>query len=465
MAVILRTIVPMLRTLSQPIVFCDVETTGAKAGFSRITEIACIRYENGAETDRFVSLINPESPIPYNIQMITGITPGLVEGAPVFSEVADRIEEIFDGAIFCAHNVRFDYNFITAEMTRAGYDFAAPKLCTVQLSRRLFPGVRGHGLSKIIERFAFTCDDRHRALGDTEVLVQFAKHVDQTFDAETVEAALKGLSTNVTLPPNTKSDLLIDIPHSPGVYLFYDENDSLLYVGKSVNIYKRILSHFSNATHDRKARAIWDQTHHIETRVTASELGALLLEVHLIKTLQPTYNRRSRKTKKLWCLKRSINSDGYITFEIVSYDNLAEETLDTIYGIFKNRKQAKDSLSKLVKEHSFCPKLLGIESGAGACFSYQLGICSGACVGAIDPTVYNIKLEQAFAKRKLRNWPYQGVKELRYDNRQNGATELYTVDNWMLQTAELYIDDEPREFLPETTTFDYEMYKILIKYL
>jgi len=453
----------MLNTLSQPIVFCDVETTGGNAKFNRITEIACIRYEDGVEVDRFVSLINPETPIPYHIQRITGIDNAMVEDAPFFSAVADRVEELFSGAIFCAHNVRFDYNFIGAEMARAGLELHSPKLCTVQLSRALYPKMKGHSLSKIIERFDFVCDARHRALGDTEVLVQFARHLEKTFDTDTLSAVLKRHSTNVTLPPNVKGSLLAEIPHEPGVYFFFGKNDELLYVGKSINIYKRLLSHFSNANHNSRAAEIWNETYRIETKTTASDLGASLLELQYIKNLKPMMNRRSRKTKRLWGVFEKVSDSKYTELKLEGFSDLDQER--KTYGIFKTKQQAVNILQTFVKEKGLCPHLLGIESGKGACFSHQLGICKGACIGKVDSTIYNILLEQAFTARKVRVWPYKEAKELSFTNPLNNKTERYVIEDWLLQSATLYSDNDIEDFLEPQTTFDYEMYKVLAPYL
>lgn len=454
----------MLSVLSQPIVFCDVETTGGNGRLHRITEIACIRYEDGMEVDRFVSLVNPESPIPFNIQMITGITPALVAGAPTFGQIASALETILEGAIFCAHNVRFDYSFIEAEFARAGYTFKMPKLCTVQISRSLYPTHRGHGLSQIIERFSFTCDARHRALGDTLVLVQFAKHLDTTFTVEKLALALKKHSTNITLPPNAKSSLLRDVPHEPGVYFFYGKNDELLYVGKSVNIYTRLLSHFSNANHNTRSANIWNETYRIDTKTTASDLGASLLELQYIKNLQPVYNRRSRKTRKMWGLFKEAGAEGYHTLHLRPFTDLALDTKDNVYSIFKTKMQAVSAVQGIVKEKGLCPILLGIESGKGPCFSHQLEICQGACVGKMAPVVYNILLEQAFVSRKVRTWPYPGAKTITHHNPKNNKTEEYVIYNWLLTDATLLAENEIEDFLAPQTTFDYEMYKVLAKY-
>lgn len=455
----------MLSLLNKPIVFCDVETTGGNAHLNRVTEIACIRYENGLEVSRFVSLINPECAISFNIQMITGITPNMVESAPTFAEIVSELEKIFNGAIFCAHNVRFDYNFIEAEFARVNYEFRMPKLCTVQLSRNLYPNVRGHGLSNIIERFSFTCNARHRALGDAEVLTQFAQHLERNFTPEVITAALEKHTTNVTLPPNVKSSLLTDIPHEPGVYFFYGEHDALLYVGKSINIYKRLLSHFSNANHNSRSASIWNETYRIETKTTASDLGASLLELQYIINLQPAYNRRSRKTRKLWGLFKKTGESNYHTLSVKPFTDLEINSSEPVYGIFKTKQKAVEAIQGIVKEKGLCPILLGIESGRGACFSHQLEICKGACVGKVDPAIFNILLEQAFVSRKVRTWPHSGPKMITHTNTVNHKTEEYVIDEWRLTGASLYCEDYKEDFLAPQTTFDYEMYKVLAKYL
>jgi DNA polymerase III subunit epsilon len=153
-------------------VLLDLETTGATPLKDRITEIALIRFKEGVEVDRWQTLVNPQTNIPDFIQSLTGITNEMVKDAPTFEKVAGELLDYLDGAVMCAHNVRFDHGFLKAEFRRIGITLKQRVLCTVKLSRKLYPQYKSHGLSAIIERHDLICHDRHRAMGDVEVMVQ-----------------------------------------------------------------------------------------------------------------------------------------------------------------------------------------------------------------------------------------------------------------------------------------------------
>lgn len=456
----------MIKSYPKPLVFCDVETTGHSAKFGKITEIACIRYENGKEVDRLVTLLDPQVDIPYSIEMITGISNDLVRGSPYFHEIAEKVDEIFEGATLVAHNARFDFGFIQSEMERCGLTFNPEYICTARLSRNLFKQYRSHNLSVIIDRFNFKCEARHRALGDTLVLVQFAKYLDKEVEKEKLLKALgqKGL---MYLPPNIDEKMLKDIPSSPGVYSFYGKNGELLYVGKSVNLKSRIVSHFSSSLNDPKEKKMWEELHDISYIETASDLGASLLELYLIKKESPIFNRLSRKIKSLWYLKKYINEKGYISFKLDKTENLNDIDMKDIYGVYRTKRQAIEAMEKLVKSHKFCPRLLGIEKGNGLCFSAQLGLCSGACGGKIDNEIYNLKVEIAFKEKLLKAWPYKDKKVIFQKNEKIKKMEKFVVNNWILESAEIYTEEGEGEklFPVKEELFDYDMYKVLYKYI
>lgn len=248
----------MIKSYKKPIVFCDVETTGLGARYGKITDIACIRYENGKEVSRVVSLINPEMPIPYNIQMLTGITDEIVKSAPLFVDISPEIEEIFKDAVLCAHNAKFDLSFIKKEMREVGYDFSPTIICTAEMSRRLFKEYNSHNLSAIIDRYNFTCVGRHTALGDTEVLVQFAKYIEKKKKPLAILEAINKKVRLASLPPNIDPEVVDNLPNCPGVYSFFGKNGELLYVGKSVDIKKRVQSHFTNSAENKRTKRLWE---------------------------------------------------------------------------------------------------------------------------------------------------------------------------------------------------------------
>lgn len=155
------------------LVFVDVETTGAAAGSSRMLEIGALRVEKGSVTATYQQVLDPEEPVPAWITGLTGIAPHDTQGMPLFGDIAARLVELFEDAVFVAHNAAFDYSFFQAEFRRAGMFFAMDKLCTVRLSRALFPTERSHRLDEVIRRHGYVVANRHRAYDDAEVLHKF----------------------------------------------------------------------------------------------------------------------------------------------------------------------------------------------------------------------------------------------------------------------------------------------------
>ena len=135
--------------LNRPVVVVDLESTGGNLYQDRVTEIAFLRFENG-RVEHYEQLINPGKPIPEFVVQLTGITNEMVAQAPAFDQIAPDILPLLRGSLIVAHNSRFDYTFLRHEFCRAGIDFAAPALCTVQLSRRLYPQFYKHNLDSIV---------------------------------------------------------------------------------------------------------------------------------------------------------------------------------------------------------------------------------------------------------------------------------------------------------------------------
>jgi len=169
----------------------DVETTGGSPFFSRVIEIGILRIERGEITEKFKSLINPQTEIPEFITEFTGISEKMVKKAPSFEDIAEDIFPLFEDSIFVAHNANFDYKFLTAEFGRSGFNFTMDTLCTVRLSRVLYPEHKRHNLSAIIDRFNFKCKNRHRAFDDAKVLWDFLKKIEKEFPSEQVAAAIE----------------------------------------------------------------------------------------------------------------------------------------------------------------------------------------------------------------------------------------------------------------------------------
>lgn len=439
--------------------FVDIETSGSSPVGDRIIEIAIIRVENGELVRTFDTLVNPESPIhPFTTQL-TGITQEDVETAPTFSEISDDVYEVLEGAVFVAHNVRFDYGFVRNELSRMGHSFTAKQLCTVKLARYLYPGYRRYSLDSIIERHGIGCSARHRALGDTEVIYHFYKQALDEHGEEKVAQSISKVMKRPSVPITISQNILDKVPESPGVYIFRDQHKAPLYVGKSVNLRNRVMSHFSSdyltQTDAKLAREAYD----IEVLTTAGELGALLQEASLVKELQPLYNRQLRRMKKIIVVVEG-EENGYKTAEVKELSQIPLSDIDNVIGVFRSFKQAKDFLRELGKENSLCDKYLGLEKTKGPCFAYQLNSCKGACVGEEIALKYNLRFVQAVSKYKVKSWPYNGpiiVKE----SGENGE-EGYIVDKWCLLGV---VNGHVPTIEELEYSFDYDTYKILKRFL
>ena len=171
-------------------VFLDIETTGMRTFEDRITEVGALVYEKGRLVKKFSTLVNPERYIPQWITDITGITNDMVKKSPKFEDIAEELFDLLGENIFVAHNVSFDYRFIQAEFANIQKNYSAHQLCTVKLSRNLYPQERSHNLDYVMERCGIECKARHRAFEDAEVLLKFYEAAKKLFPEEILKKAL-----------------------------------------------------------------------------------------------------------------------------------------------------------------------------------------------------------------------------------------------------------------------------------
>ncbi len=451
-----------MSTLLPCYVFLDLETTGATPTQDRITEIGLIRYENGIEVGRWTTLINPEVSISPFIQRLTGITQSMVKTAPTFFEVRNTLLDWVDGAVLCAHNVRFDYGFLKNEFKRIGITFQKKLLCTVKLSRKLYPQHKGHGLDAIIERFKLVCENRHRAMGDTEMMAAFIGVAINELGKHAVQEVALALLKQQAIPANLDQLEINAIPETFGVYLFHGES-ALLYVGKSVTLRTRVLSHFQGDHSSAKEMRIAQEIKRIEYRVTSGELGALLLESRLIKEYQPIHNRQLRRERQLCAWQVSDDPAARPLVTLIYETDIDWTTLGNVYGTFKTKRQALEILNKLADEHGLCDKALGLEKGSGVCFSHQLKHCKGLCADKESAESHRLRLLIALSGYKLLAWPFDGRIGIREHNPDNDMTEVHVFDQWChLGTArELQEFDE----IATHPHFDRDTYRYLLKFL
>jgi DNA polymerase-3 subunit epsilon len=446
------------------ITYLDLETTGATPFKDRITEIALVRFDNGVEVARWQTLVNPEQPIPVFIQQLTGIDNEMVAAAPKFAEVADKLLRFLEGSVLAAHNVRFDHGFIKSEFKRLDYTLRQKVICTVKLSRLLYPQHRSHGLDAIMLRHNITSIARHRAMGDVESILAFLESAKLELGDAAIEQAAAQLMRGPILPRYLDAHLLDDMPETPGVYLFYGDNEQPIYIGKSINIRARVLSHFSSDHASTKEMRIGQEVKHVEWLETAGDFSALLLESRLVKERQPLYNRKLRNERQLCSWKLNANPKASPVLGLVREDEINPAELGQLFGTFKSKRQAIEMLRKVSEAHQLCPKILGLESGKGACFASQLKRCKGVCCGREAPEIHYLRLQQALVAQKLKTWPFAGKIGIREHNNENNKTQIHVFEYWSyLGVAESAEDFTEMSAQKTDFKFDLDTYKILLK--
>lgn len=455
-----------LFTMLKNFVLLDLETTGATPLKDRITEIALIRFSEGREVSRWQTLVNPQCAIPEFIQTLTGISHDMVEHAPTFKQIAGELLDYLDESILCAHNVRFDYGFLKAEFNRIGIQFRTKTLCTVKLSRTLYPEYASHSLSALIQRYHFTCSQRHRAMGDVEVMYQFIHHLWHSLGEQAVDEAVKQLTKQSTVPTGVDPEIIDQIPDTAGVYLFYGENDLPLYIGKSIHLRARVLSHFNSDHRSTKEMRISQEIKHIEWIETCGEFGALLLESKLVKQKKPIHNRQLRRERQLCAWRLCKDSASLSQLSLVGEDALIPQHLDEIYGVFKSKKQAMEVLRSLAEQHNLCLKALGLESGKGPCFGYQIKRCKGVCCGLELPEMHLLRVQQALISLRMKRWPYAGKIGIKEQHPVTQQTEIHVFDQWC-HLASVREPEDLDEVLNshQAYHFDLDSYKLLLKQL
>ena len=442
----------------QPLAFVDLETTGTNATLDRITEIAIIEVDD-TWVREWSTLVNPETAIPGFIQNLTGITDDMVRDAPTFAEVARETLARLNGRLFIAHNARFDYGFLKSAFRGAGYEFRPTVLCTVKLSRKLFPEQRTHNLDSLIERHGLKTNGRHRALADAQLIHQFWQQVSGAPHTDQFASILKELTARPSLPSNLDPGIVDQLPEGPGVYLFYGENSLPLYVGKAKNMKKRVLSHFAADHRSTKEMSLAQQVRRIEWIDTGGEIGALLKEAALIKQMQPSHNRQLRRNSDLCGISLVDHGNGHLTPVIVYARDLDFGRQTNLYGLFKNAKEATSVLVQLAADYGLCHAVLELEKARKGkpCFAWQVKKCKGACIGEDSLASHSMRLVQGLAKLRLKTWPFAGPAYFRE------GEEVLVIDHWCyLDTARS--DEELWPLLDQRRPqFDRDTYRILCK--
>lgn len=331
----------------------DIETTGGNASGSRITEIAIIIHDGKKIVERWETLVNPQKEIPPAIFALTGITNEMVSTAPIFDLISDKVLELLKDRVFVAHNVNFDYSFVRNELELSGFKWTARKLCTVRAARKIKPGLPSYSLGRLCNSLDIPLENAHRAGGDANATaILFSRLLDWD-DTKVIETMIKKTATDQRLSPHLPPTDFDALPEKTGVYYFYDQYKKVIYVGKAVNIKKRVASHFSGHNINSQRQNFLRDIHGISFEVCATELIALLLECTEIKKLWPTYNRALKRFEFNYGLYEYEARSGYRYLAVgkLSKGQSCIESFNSLHTAINVLMQLKEQFSI---DHRFC---------------------------------------------------------------------------------------------------------------
>jgi len=446
-----------------PLCFVDLETTGISTRTHRIIEIGIVRIECGQVVREYRTLLNPDTVVPPFVVGLTGIGSDMLVDAPHFEDIAQQVAEVLDGALFLAHNVTFDYSFLTEEYRRIGMSFTHPYVCTAKLSRKLFPKLSGHSVDALVARFGLDAGARHRALDDALVLKQFVEVSRRRLGDVAVLGAMQDLVRIRRLPHHIQEDMINRLPDGPGVYFFYGKDDELLYIGKSRRLRTRVRAHFAKDGLSGHGQDMLSCIRRVDYQATVGELGALLLETHLLKVRRPIFNAREQHADTRYVTCVCTAPSGYAILRIVPLDVLEVGLEHDLVSLYGSNEEARADVRTIAIQHSLCFSLVGLDRDV-PCVAYQAKQCVGACTGVEKPRHYNKRFREAFAERALKAWPFSGPVVVE-ERSSEGVAELYVVDRWRIITALRQEHDIWSELVPAPYRFEYDVYKLLAREL
>lgn len=442
----------------EPLVFVDLETTGANPLRDRITEIGIVQVQ-GDRVESWSSLVNPDVAIPPFIQNLTGISNEMVASAPHFDALAQAVLAKLEGRLFIAHNARFDYGFLKNEFKRIGMPFQSRVLCTVQLSRKLYPLEHKHNLDALSSRHALAAEgERHRALTDAELIRQFILVATRELGGEVVQAAVSELTRLPPWPMKLDAAMMDDLPEAPGVFVCYGAERQALLVCNAKNIRKEVLAYFSGKKQSKRPVPLVEITEHLEWFEAAGEFGAALIEQQLLARLQPIYNNPQPVVKEssAWAWRGSEARLGYV---------LLDEGLPNVpdlFGPFRSRREAVQMLTRQAEAQGLCKVLLGLEDRRKdnpACIGLALGKCKGACIGREALSSHYARMLSGLSCRRFPTWPHRGPIGLAEGP--DWAPALHIFDQWVYLGTIHDISELPAKLAEPRPPFDAEMMKLI----
>ena len=366
----------------------DLETTGGSPSESAITEIGAVTYRGGERIGTFHTLVDPGQKIPHAVTALTGIDATSVAGEPAIEAVLPTLVEFLRGAVFVAHNARFDFAFLNVALERLSYEpLPAPPVCTARLARRIvWPDVPNVRLETLAQYFSTSVRPTHRAFDDAQACAEVL-HGLLDLGGRLGILTLGDLHQSVRArgrPHFAKIRLADALPNAPGVYVFRSRDGAALYVGKSKDLRSRVKQYFYGDSR-RSVADLVAATASIDAIPCETELEAIALEARLIRQRRPPYNRRG-KTWRRYTYLRLDASEAYPRLKVVRTATGEAAFL----GPFSSSREAR--LAKEALEDAFpirrCSTAMRAGTRFAPCALADIGRCLAPCDGRVSRERY-----------------------------------------------------------------------------
>jgi DNA polymerase-3 subunit epsilon len=388
--------------LHRPLAFVDLETTGLGPGAHRIAEIGIVTLDGDGALEEWTSLVNPG-----RYHAVEGVPEEAFQSAPRFADVAHDVERRLRGRLLVAHNARFDYAFLKAEFERAGSPFDAQALCTVMLSRKLYPRHAGHNLDAVAARHGLVAGVRHRALPDAQLLHQFWQAIANDFPARSIWAAVDKLLAEPLLPPHLDLGLVHALPEKPGVYLLRGANGEVLRIGRAANLRREVKDYFRLDRISGSAAKISCELRNIEWRVSEGSLSARLDEIGLKEKELGSLPAPS------WTIR--VDPARIPIAQVIAADEMVSRG-EALFGIFPSERKAANALARVATRKDLCAALVGLDKAR--CVLCAAGDCTA------QRRQHLVQALTALSSLRLQPWPYAGPVGVR-----EGRT-VHVFDDW-----------------------------------
>ncbi|MDS4015875.1 MAG: exonuclease domain-containing protein [Candidatus Accumulibacter sp.] len=424
--------------LPDSLVFLDLETSGANLANDRIIEIGLVEVDRQGVREWNV-LVNPGIPVSPFVAQLTGIDDAMLSNAPTFAEIARELLERLRGKVLIAHNARFDYSFLKGEFSRLAIDFRMPTLCTVRLSRKLFPEHHRHNLDALVTRHQLRISgNRHRALTDAQLLWELWQCWQRELPESSVENAVAALIGLPAWPPQVDARIIDDLPEAAGAFALYAVDGRLLVAKSCSNIRRHVVAQFATG---KRASQWREATRRIDWREAAGEFGAHLHAFEFERSAKASTDNfvASDGRRPLPGASSDLCSwqvrpvaDGEFRVQLVRADELDFALYDDLFGLYGNDREAVRALRQMADAHHLCHQHLGLDDSAAgqACAAYRQKNCRGVCIGREAAALHAARLLTAIARWKLKPWPFAGPIVLLERDAYGWREDLHLIDRW-----------------------------------